>query len=422
MTKEIIYGRIVFSTLVALLIGFSVVIILDSYTSKKRKRIFALIIASTFVLIMQNYLSFYLTYYAKAVTWRILVSVIGYSVRPLIITLFAVLFAPSGKHIFAWCLVGINTVMHATAFFSKIVFTIISNNRYWGGPLKYLCLAVCFVLLAYLAILGFMSYKEKKIGAKEIIFHIFWLAIIVVGIVSDILWGYDYIWISYVTISVVIAEMCTYIWLHQRFVADYESAVLAEQRYKTMISQLQPHFIYNSLSAIAEIDGVPDKAQKAIIDFSDYLRENLDVMSGVELIPFDQELEHTKKYLSLETLRFGERVKVVYDVPFTDFSLPALTVQMLVENAVKHGITKRYEGGTVTISAKKEGKCYVVTVSDDGVGFDPESYLSGGHFGINSVRKRLEYAIGGTLNIVSEIGKGTTATITIPMKAKEDAE
>ena len=302
---------------------------------------------------MQNYLSFYLTNYANSVAWRILVSVIGYSVRPLIITHFAVLFAPSGKHIFAWCLVGINTVMHATAFFSKIVFTITSNNSYCGGPLKYLCLAVCFVLLAYLAILSFMSYKEKKISAKEISFHIFWLAIIVVGIVSDILWAYDYIWISYVTISVVITEIFSYIWLHQRFVADYESAVLAEQRYKTLISQLQPHFIYNSLSAIAEIEGVPQTAQKAIVDFSDYLRENLDAMTSEELVTFDKELEYIEKYIALETLRFGDKVRVVYDMECADFCLPALSVQMLVENAVKHGITKKYEGDPVAINAYK---------------------------------------------------------------------
>ena len=422
MTKEIVLGTIIFVTLVGFLIGFSVVIILDSYTSKQRKIIFAAIIAATFVLILQNYFSYYLTYSVQAVTWRTLVSVIGYSVRPAIIALFAFLFAPNRKHIFAWCLVGVNAIMHTTAFYSNIVFSIKPSNSFSGGPLRYLCLIVSGVLLLYLAVIAFMSYKEKKINIKEIIFHVFWMMIIVAGIVADILWGYDYIWISFITIFTVIAEICSYIWLHQRFVADYETAVLAEQRYKTMVSQLQPHFIYNSLSAIAEIEGVPEKAQKAIVDFSDYLRKNLDVMTGPELITFEQELEHIRKYVELEKLRFGEKVNVIFDISCRDFLLPALTIQMLVENAIKHGITKKYEGGTVWVSTKHEDKKYVVTVRDDGVGFDTGISISGNHIGINNIRKRLEYSSGGTLDIVSETGKGTTATIIIPDTKKGEEE
>lgn len=419
MTKIIAYGTIIFATLVGLLIGFSVVIVLDSYTSKNRKRTFAAIIALTVVLIMQNYFSCYLTLYVKAITWRVLVSVIGYAIRPVIITLFAVLFAPDKKHVIAWCLVGANAVMHATAFFSKIVFSFDSQNRYHGGPLRYLCYIICAILLVYLAFLGFSSYKKKKADWKEVFFHLFWILIIVLGIVCDFVWADGSLWISYVTVAVVIAEVFSYIWLHQRFVEDYESAVLAEQRYKTMISQLRPHFIYNSLSAIAEIEGVPEKAQEAIVDLSRYLRDNLDAMTLHELIPFKRELEHIKKYVELEKLRFGDRVNVVFDIQSSDFLLPAMVVQMLVENAIKHGITKKYEGGTVWVSTKYEDKKYVVTVRDDGVGFDTEKEISGNHIGINNIRKRIEYSIDGTLDIASEIGKGTTATVVIPEGKKE---
>lgn len=279
MTKEITYVTIIFVTLATLLIGFSLVVALDSCTSVKRKKIFFAIIAFTFILVLQNLTSHYLTYYTVAVILRTLVSIVGYSVRPVIITLFAFLLAPKKKHIIAWILVGFNFVMHTTSFYSNIVFSISEENRYYGGSLKYLCLAVCFLLLVYLAVLAFVSYNERKIGIKEIVFHGFWMLIILLGIIADILWGFDYIWISYVTISVVIAGICSYIWLHQRFVEDYESAVLAKQRFNIMLSQIQPHFIYNSLSAIAEIDGVPEKAQNAIVDFSNYLRENFDALN-----------------------------------------------------------------------------------------------------------------------------------------------
>ena len=201
--------------------------------------------------------------------------------------------------------------------------------------------------------------------------------------------------------------------------ADYEAALMAEQRFDMMLTQIQPHFIYNSLSAIAEIDGVPENAQKAIVDFSDYLRENLDSMTTAELIPFDKESEHIRKYIDLEVLRFGDKVKVVFNLSVTDFLLPVMTVQMLVENAIKHGITKKHEGGTVIVSTKKDGKNVIVTVTDDGVGFDAEKEITGNHIGLNNIRKRLEYTVGGRLEIVSEKGKGTTATLIVPYDRKE---
>ena len=105
---------------------------------------------------------------------------------------------------------------------------------------------------------------------------------------------------------------------------------------------------------------------------------------------------------------------MVYDIQYADFLLPALTVQMLVENAVKHGITKRYEGGTVIISSKKSGGSVVITVKDDGVGFDTEKEIKGNHFGISNIRARLEYAVGGRLEIESTLKVGTTATIIVP--------
>lgn len=419
MTKEMIYEIIIFAILTGLLVGLSIMVALDSYTSKKRKKIFAVIIVLSLVLIMQDIISQYLTIYVTARMWRTFISVLGYSVRPAIIVLFAYLFMPTKKHIFAWSLVGVNAIMHTTAFYSGIVFQINTKNIYEGGPLKYLCYIVCAILLVYLAFIGFSSYKNRKINWKEVTFHLFWILIITLGIICDFVLYDGKLWISYVTIAVVIVDVYSYIWLHQHFVEDYETAILAKHRYNAMISQLRPHFIYNSLSAIAEIEGVPKKAQDAILDFSNYLRENLDAMAAPGLVSFNRELEHIKKYVELEKLRFGNNVNVIFDIQCSNFSLPAMTVQMLVENAIKHGITKKYEGGTVCVSAIQEDKKYVITVYDDGVGFDTEKELSGSHIGLNNIRKRLEYSIDGKLTITSEIGKGTTATIVIPDVFKE---
>ena len=424
MTKEMIYGIIIFATLMGLIVGFLVMLILDSYTSKKRKKIYVAIIALTFVLVMQNFIEFYLTVYTKERFLRTCFAVLGYSIRPAIIVLYAYLFRPDKKHFVACGLVAFNALMHATAFIPKIdiVFGIDERNVYYGGSLYALCYVVCFILLAYLAGLGLSSYKGKKFNLKEVIFHLFWIGIIILGMICDMLWGSDRQWVSYVTISVIIAVVYSYIWLHQRFVSDYEVNFMAEQRLNMMITQIQPHFIYNSLSAIAEIEGVPEKAQKEIVNFSTYLRENLDAMTTAELVPFEKEIGHIKKYVDLEILRFGEKVNVVFDLNCNDFLLPALTVQMLVENAIKHGITKRYEGGTVTISSEKTGGNVVITVKDDGVGFNTKKKTEGNHIGINNIRKRLEYMVGGTLEVESEEGIGTTATVVMPFIQKENKQ
>ena len=187
-------------------------------------------------------------------------------------------------------------------------------------------------------------------------------------------------------------------------------------RTKIMLSQLQPHFLYNSLSAIMAIDGNPPQTVDALADFSRYLRMNLNSLTSEDVIPFAAELEHTEHYLALEKLRFKERINIVTDIRVTDFSVPPLSVQMAVENAVKHGITQKPEGGTVRLTAVEDGGTVVVTVEDDGVGFDTSKDFSaeGNHVGLASGKKRIEQLLGGTEEITSIIGEGTRVEIRIP--------
>ena len=390
----------------------AVAVVVDPNIDKKRRSIMILLISLSFALVLQNYAECILIEYVFSPKLRTFVAAFGYSVRPAIIVLFIYMLAPERKNWWAWILVAINALMYFSAFYSHIVFYINETNNWVGGPLNDLCLIVSALLLAYQILVGAYEFnKVKKTGVVQLLFTF----LVIIGIVLDVFKNFlIYHWVDYVTVAIVSCCVFYYMWLHFIFVRRYQNALLAEQRFNTMLSQIKPHFIYNSLSAIAEIDGVPEKAQKAIVGFSDYLRENLDAITASELVSFDKESEHVKKYIDLEKLRFGDKVKVVFDLRYTDFLLPALTVQMLVENAVKHGITKKYEGGTVTVSTEKDGSDIIVTVRDDGVGFDTEKTLSGSHIGLNNIRNRLEYSVGGTLDIVSEIGKGTVATITIP--------
>ena len=121
-------------------------------------------------------------------------------------------------------------------------------------------------------------------------------------------------------------------------------------------------------------------------------------------------------YIELEKLRYGDDLQFEYDIREKSFTLPALTVQPLVENAVNHGIRYHKMQGRVKISSySDEENCYV-EIEDDGVGFDPNDYISDGHkhVGIANVKYRLAVMCGGSVDINSEKGRGTIVTIRIP--------
>jgi len=188
-----------------------------------------------------------------------------------------------------------------------------------------------------------------------------------------------------------------------------------------MLSQIRPHFLYNSLTAIRRLcEDDPQDARAAINDFSLFLRANIDFISNQTLIPFEQELRHIRSYLNLEQRRFEDSLSVDYNLEITDFCLPALSLQPVVENAVLHGIRKKEDGGTVRISTSETPDHYVVTVTDDGAGFDPGAIAGQEHIGLKNVSRRLELLCKGELLIDSAPGCGTKATILIPREGENE--
>lgn len=191
---------------------------------------------------------------------------------------------------------------------------------------------------------------------------------------------------------------------------------LVEKRLAITLSQIRPHFIYNSLGAIRELCRQdPEEAREAITAFTTYLRGNMDSLQSRSLIHFEKELSHVQTYLKLEQLRFGESLRVSYELKERDFFLPSLTLQPLVENAVKHGICVREEGGRVHISTERlDNNAVVIRVADDGVGFDASADMGPEHIGIANVTSRLQQQAGASLSIESTPGIGTVATVTLP--------
>jgi len=199
---------------------------------------------------------------------------------------------------------------------------------------------------------------------------------------------------------------------------------LYEARVTVMTSQIRPHFMYNALTSIAMMCTLdPPTAQEATVTFAKYLRENMDSLKQNRPVPFEQELDHLKKYLYIEKLRFQDKLQIEYDITVTDFVLPILTVQPLVENAVKHGVGMKKKGGTVKIATRETPEAYEVIVTDDGVGFDtsaPRPDDGRTHVGMLNTRTRLKQMCGGEIRIESTVGEGTVATVILPKEGQEN--
>ena len=206
---------------------------------------------------------------------------------------------------------------------------------------------------------------------------------------------------------------------------------IEKAKLEIMFSQIRPHFVYNVLNSIyylCEID--PMKAQRAIENFADYMRTNLDSIDGQSLVTFDEEMTHIEKYMELEKMRFGDDLTIEYDIKVTDFKLPSLSIQPLMENAVKHGVGASENGGTVKLSTGETDTDYVITVSDSGVGYNPHfknkssndrdgrQSANKTHVGLNNVRERLSMMCGGKVDIYTTDGEGTRVVVRIPKESK----
>ena len=192
-------------------------------------------------------------------------------------------------------------------------------------------------------------------------------------------------------------------------------AELKESRISIMLSQIQPHFIYNTLGTIERMClKDPEKAFDLVRNFSLYLRGNFSELDSVAPIRFAEELKHVEHYVNIEKVRFPD-MNIEYVMEATEFVLPALSVQPLVENAIKHGLMRLEAGGTVVIHSYETPTHFCVEVKDDGVGFDTSLPVDEKkHVGLRNIRGRLKAMVDGKLILESKPGVGTKAVIMIP--------
>jgi signal transduction histidine kinase len=262
-----------------------------------------------------------------------------------------------------------------------------------------------FPILSFFAIILLTLFAKKSAKINRVAFFIYSLFPIL-GVIVD--YTFHGISLTYAGFTISILVIYTSIYLTRK-------KQLEAQKNALMLSQINPHFVYNTLSTIASMcDSSPKQAKYLTIDFAQYLRRNINTLTCEEMIPFEQEMDHVACYLKIEQARFRERLNVIYSIQCRDFSVPPLTVQPLVENAVKHGITKKASGGTLRILTCEEESYYIIRIIDDGVGFDLENTEL--HVGLQNVRSRLAATCRGELTVKSTVGIGTRVTIVIPKK------
>lgn len=209
-----------------------------------------------------------------------------------------------------------------------------------------------------------------------------------------------------------------------REVAQKEREI-RNMRAEILTSQISRHFIYNTLTTIKHLCKTDAQlAAETVDEFSGYLRGNLDSLTGAKMISFSKELGHVRNFLAIEQKRFGKRLRVLYDIQEEGFMLPPLTLQPVVENAVKHGVTKRERGGTIRISTGKDDTDYWIRVEDDGVGYYAEGKTKDqkAHVGMINVTSRVESLCGGTVKAASSLGAGTEVLIKIPRRGEYERE
>lgn len=313
--------------------------------------------------------------------------------------------------VYGICIAGV--ILDTISQFNHMFYYFDSQNFYHRGQ--------WFMLTNVLALSGtvldlIVLIKTRRSIDRRVFLSL--LSYMVLPVIASIIQAFHYgLALNNLAITISMMFMFIMFQLEQSRQMLRQQEKINEMQIDIMLSQIGPHFLFNSLTTIKYLcKKDSEKAAEAVEEFSRFLRGNIDALSIKTCIPFSRELEHVKNYLALEQKRFGERLQTVFDIEEENFTIPALALQPLVENAVKHGVTKRPEGGTIRIETRKEQQVYTIKVIDDGVGFDVHSGRDDGrtHVGMDNVRQRLKLMCNGYVQIISTPGVGTEATVLIP--------
>ena len=302
-------------------------------------------------------------------------------------------------------------ILLIVAQFTRFIYYFTPDSNYHRGPL-YPILLVPIVLFMLINLIGLYRYRSALTFRQRISFLSYLVIPLICMLIQMLFYGLLLIAFGS-TAAVLFMLVCFLVEQSEKSVRQAEEN--ARQQASINVLQMRPHFICNTMMSIYYlISQDAEKAQQVTLDFTTYLRNNFTAIAKPDTIPFKEELEHTRAFLAVEMVRHEDKLFVDFDAPHTEFQLPPLTLQPIVENAVVHGVSPELEALRITIKTKKTDNGSELTIKDNGEGFsDINDDIP--HTALKNIRQRLQAQCGGTLKIESS-PDGTTVTIFVPDK------
>jgi len=295
------------------------------------------------------------------------------------------------------------------AQFTDAVYYVSEDSQFYRGP-WFMLLPVPLLVMTVLNIEGVIR-RRKKLEKKYFIAILVYLVPMSAAL-------FDYLF-NYLAIFIIFGmALCALIMFSLILTDNMEQYLeqqrkLANQRASVMVLQMRPHFICNTMMGIYYLcDRDPQQAKQVTLDFTTYLRKNFTAIASEDTIPFSDELEHTRAYLAVEQAQFEDSLFVSFDTPHTMFRVPPLTLQPIVENAVRHGMKSSGEPIHIAVTTRMTDSGSEIVVEDDGAGYEPAD--SEPHIALDNISQRLGMMCGGTLTITPRDGGGTAVRVTVP--------
>ena len=408
----------------AIIITMALGIVLSAFMPLDRwsKRYFIALFSLMFLCAVMCFLALIFWYDpSKAVASRVIYLLEGaFLVTPVFMpTLFLLHYSGETikKSVLFWlvtAVIGVYFVILTVAQFTDVFYYVTSDNQFFRGSLWafYITpLAVCMILNT-----TGLFYRIKKLPKRYFIALLIYLLYMTAVILIHI---FDYVEIAVVLGMSLFALVSFALILSDNMDKHIQQEhQIAHQRSEIMVLQMRPHFIYNTMVTIYYLcKQDADKAQQVTKDFTEYLRKNFTAIASEDTVPFADELKHTQAYLAVEQAQHEGRLFVQYDTPHIHFRVPPLTLQPLVENAVKHGMNPSGNPLHIDVKTRQTNSGSEIIVENDGPDYSPANDNEP-HIALNNIRQRLEMMCKGTLTISTREGGGTSVKVTIPAAEK----
>ena len=313
---------------------------------------------------------------------------------------------------------GVFFLLLCIAQFTTFLYHITPDNHFERGAWHPLLMSFMIMPMC-MNVIGVIRRRTDLSAKYYAAFLIYLLPLIVGLMIHMFLFSVEIVFIGIVFSALSMFGIILFDQVEQHI---RQQRKIAHQRASIMVLEMRPHFIYNAMMSIYYLCAKdPRKAQQVTLEFTTYLRRNFTALASEDTVPFSDELEHTRAYLAIEQVQFEDGLFVDYDTPHKMFRVPPLTLQPIVENAVKHGMDPECAPLRISIRTRQTDSGSEIIVEDNGPGFSPDEDAGradamdshGPHIALANIRERLQM-YGGELTITPREEGGTAVKVTIP--------